>query len=157
LIQRPNTVDEIKTRVKFLFNHPLGGDIVPYALIQPRLRNRIEYKVVLNNGVALFCWKRGSVGKSFSSSPHDQLFKFAEEALKLLKRNCPATIHDGLIRVDVMIADDGRPIVNEFESFEACYFTTKSELEAQVYTFLEHYWLLKINKLIAHVKNKFKS
>jgi hypothetical protein len=77
--------------------------------------------------------------------------------LKLLKRNCPATIHDGLIRVDVMIADDGRPIVNEFESFEACYFTTKSELEAQVYTFLEHYWLLKINKLIAHVKNKFKS
>ena len=63
-------------------------------------------------------------GKSFraSKSSYDDLFQFAESAVRLLVAARPFTIADFILRVDIMQANNGRFVVNEFESFEAFIF-----------------------------------
>lgn len=46
-------------------------------------------------------------------------FDFAREAIKQLRIACPEALVSGLVRVDIMVDDDGRMLVNEFESLEA--------------------------------------
>ena len=57
---------------------------------------------------------------------------------------CPWMIVDGLMRVDVFEAQDGRLVVNEFESLEAQYEAYKIELNGEMIKNLENYWLTKL-------------
>ena len=95
-----------------------SGHRVPYAMIQPTLVNRKEYKVVVLGGKpAHICPTAKGVAKAFSTPP--EIMQFAEDAVKELKKARPATIDDGLLRVDIMSTRDNRMVVNEFESLEA--------------------------------------
>jgi hypothetical protein len=60
------------------------GLCIPYAIVQPRLPNRKEYKVVLVNGKAshITSWKSHANDKAFSN--REELFIFAEKAFKSL-------------------------------------------------------------------------
>ena len=125
------------------------GVMMPYAIIQPCMANKVEYKVVMINGQPLYHTTKGKRGKSFIGDDTTLLFTFAKAAVKLLKRNCRDAIVDGLVRVDVMCYK-GRMVVNEFESLEACYGTNGRyfALEASVTTFLTQYWLQKLEKYL---------
>jgi hypothetical protein len=85
-------------------------------------------------------------GKAFASVT--QLRKFATDALQLLKQRCPRTIVDGGVnRVDIMCLSNGRMVVNEFESLEACYTGGECDtLLAQ--RVLQEYWLRKLNRIL---------
>jgi hypothetical protein len=121
------------------------GGRIPYAMIQPRLLNRLvccmlyltmtthkthcrkEFKVVVLNGSATHVLPQCSNGVSCSSSTFkvvpttEALFNFAEFAVHCLSKGCPGSLVDGLIRVDIMETKSGNWIVNEFESLEAIY------------------------------------
>ena len=82
-------------------------------MIQPCLKNRKEYKVVVLNGKAshVLPQKANGVvvkgGKGFSDAPHADLFRFAETGVERLSQICAGTISDFIIRVDVMQRANG--------------------------------------------------
>ena len=125
---------------------------VSYMLIQPKLNNNRENKVVCLNGNAMFIAHIGSPKGTAFGCPSD-LLSFAENSIKLLRRNCPHSITDGLVRVDIMMNVDGVFVVNEFESLEAIYYGKDIEEESIVKTFLIKYWYKKIEKFINELKS----
>ena len=123
------------------------GGRIPYAMVQPCLVNRKEYKVVVLDGKAhhILPQKYGVCKgvkdcKSFSSYPHLALFRFAELSVELLRRRCIASHADGLIRVDVMQTLEKNFVVNEFESLEAAYAGNSIRETSQTHNFLREYW-----------------
>jgi hypothetical protein len=116
-------IDAIERR-KQEFGHRFS-----YALLQPCLKNRKEYKVVLLNRRALFVAdisQRTRLGTNFSAPPHDALKELAERACQLLETRCAGAITEPILRVDIMETLNGL-VVNEFESLEACYYSKKFE------------------------------
>ena len=119
---------------------------VSYAMIQPCLKNRKEYKVVVLNGKAshVLPQKANGVvvkgGKGFSDAPHADLFRFAETGVERLSQICAGTISDFIIRVDVMQRANGNMIINEFESFEAVYTSGKVNEMHVAQRFFHEYW-----------------
>jgi hypothetical protein len=92
---------------------------------------------------------KASGGKKFADK--DIIFAFAENALRNLCDAIPGTISKMLVRVDVMCLNDGRLVVNEFESFEAAYWGSH-ERELETSAFLIKFWEITI----ADVAFKFK-
>jgi len=82
--------------------------IIPYAMIQPCMKNRAEYKAVVLNGKAFFV-KRTGGGIAFGDEK--SRLGFAEEAVRTLKEKCAYALLDGLVRVDffqnAMIMESG--------------------------------------------------
>jgi len=118
--------------------------IIPYVMIQPCMANRLEYKAVVLNGKALHVKPTGE-GKSFGDKK--SRLKFAEDAVRLLKENCPAALLDGLVRVDFFENAKGLWVVNEFESLEARYEST-AENDVIVEDFLIQYWCRYIMQFV---------
>ena len=106
---------------------------MPYVIVQPRLLNRFEYKVVLLDGKVISCFSVPRDGHAFCRSQEEKintLFPFAEYALKKLKEvRLGAVIDKGLDRVDIMINDTGKFVVNEFESLEAKVVSHEIEVQ----------------------------
>lgn len=123
-----------------------------YLLIQPCLCNKKEYKVVTLNGKCLYLAKIKGNGKSFSVYPHYELFNFAESAVQRLQSDIPSSICSGLIRVDIMITQCGKLIINEFESleaeFEAHAAIRDSVLQNQTENFLVEFWYSELTKAL---------
>jgi len=119
------------------------GDQIPYVMVQPTMFNRREEKVVLVNGKAFHVASQSMNKKS----PHchkfamtnEELFEFAEEAVKTFKTRDPSFIMEGLVRVDIFCTRSGKLVVNEFESLEAAYFKT-FDAEVRVKVALSRYW-----------------
>jgi hypothetical protein len=127
--------------------------ILPYVMLQACMKNRKEYKVVVINQRALYLANHHKkIGTSYSKFPHTALLNFAENAVVQLKLNCPSTITDGLVRVDIFKNANDELVVNEFESLEACYYSKKDSsftAEADVSTFLrEKYWKNKLEEFV---------
>ena len=135
------------------------GGRIPYAMVQPCLLNRKEYKVVVLNGKASHLLPQsagvrlgGKGVRGFSAYPHTDLFQFAELAVELLRERCPGSHTEGLMRVDVMQTGDGNMIVNEFESLEALYMSAASNQTDRTVTFLREYWAERVFDAIEESK-----
>ena len=119
---------------------------IEYAIIQPKMINRKEYKVVVLGGKAQYianCGRYTNFGRAYSSFPHTSLYKFAEYAVQALKRGCPGAITDGIIRVDIFqsLNEEGRLVVNEFESLDASVYGKDDRIAKE---FMRNYWLHQI-------------
>ena len=131
------------------------GGRIPYAMIQPRLSNRKEYKVVILNGKASHVIPQCAngvtcPGKAFTFATEiTDLFRFAEMAVHCLSKQCPASLTAGLIRVDIMETSAGNLIVNEFESLEAVFEPSgheSGEVGARLREFLLTYWVTVVTQ-----------
>jgi hypothetical protein len=131
------------------------GNRIPYAMIQPRLLNRKEYKVIVLNGRVSHVLPQGANGtrtadgRTFSTPPHRDLHKFAETVVSMLHHVCPGTITNYLVRVDIMQKQSGNLIVNELESFEAAYASKCDAETSATDAFVKNFWenvLCKIGK-----------
>lgn len=123
-------------------------------MIQPTLTNRQEYKIVCVGGKPLVRHtpkKKASKSKAFLDDTIDELF-YADLALRRLRANCPALIHDGLLRIDLMKSERRQMIVlNEVESMEAMYTSTvKGQRNADdiVLGKITNYWVDTIRDLL---------
>lgn len=119
----------------------LYAEQMPYVMVQPRMTNRCEEKVVLVNCKPFYIADKSmNPGSGFSFASQDQLFEFAIDAVRLLKLREPAFQSKGLVRVDVFCNAEGKLLVNEFESLEAVYYKRPLELENQVTSALALFW-----------------
>lgn len=128
---------------------------IPYCMIQPRMENNFECKVVCFNMQPLFISERKrGYGKSFvpkNKSGTSSVLAFAGEAIRLLKQRCPAALVDGLVRVDIFrtcAARGSKFVVNEFESLEAQYASKSGVEEADLNDRLVKYWADTIARLV---------
>lgn len=140
--QKVRTAEEIVTLLVTKAAKYCGQ--IPYLMVQPHMRNKTECKVVLMHGkvqfLAKICRKaRGIENTTFSSPPHKRLFEFAEEACRILGERNPSAVLDGVVRVDIFQTSKGNLVVNEFESLEACTYST-GENEAKLESLKRDYW-----------------
>jgi hypothetical protein len=143
------TYDEILTALDLAAER--YAERVSYAIVQPCMWNRKEYKVVVLGGVAQYIAKIESKPggqRSFSLRPHTALFAFAENAVKALGRDCPSSLSDGILRVDIFQTFDGRLVVNEFESLEACTYSTSITKQAVAESWMVDYWNSKLKESV---------
>ena len=133
-----NNFKDLKEVITQNYNSQETGLSVPYCIIQPKLKNGKEYKVVcLNHKASHIKIKNNHISTGFSNS--EELHKFAEDSIQLLEDELHSTILNGLVRVDIMLRNDGKMIVNEFESLEA-EFVKSAITDNCVVTFIENYW-----------------
>ena len=117
---------------------------IPYVMLQVRVMDRSEVKIVfLNRQFSHICSSSSSlIKKNLPGFSQIQLVAFATEALNLLPVD--EYVLDGLTRVDIFKSNDGTLVVNEFESLEAGYFTTNGPALHSLQCFLQSYWEGKI-------------
>jgi hypothetical protein len=110
------------------------------------MNNRCEKRIALFRGKAKYLVRinrRPNNSQDFGLSTED-LFFFAETALRALCQSMDGIIFDGLVRVDVFKTKTGRLVVNEFESLEAAYYCTSHLEEMKMNCNLEKYWIQNI-------------
>jgi len=133
------------------------GHRIPYAILQPCLANRKEYKVVLLGGEALYVAnisQHEGLGAPFSSSPHNELKLLAEQACEILESRCPGALTQQILRVDIMQSCNGL-VVNEFESLEANFSSHQFErFQMLAQNFIREFWLTTIPLLVTEVIHK---
>lgn len=135
------------------------GDIIPYTMLQPRMENRKEYKLVFFNGEFQYfaSINRYNVGEAFlkTKEQKEKCKLFASEAIKAFRLTYPFAILDGLVRVDVFRRIDGSYAVNEFESLDACTASAGvggMDRQLRLRGKLIEYWTQKLTECIEKMK-----
>ena len=167
-----NNIEETFAAIRSLSNKR-GNLRVPYLIIQPRLANRKEYKVcILSNPYTgeerkpFLCVhpRETSDGYAFIDKyDRTKLFEFAKHAKAMYEKNIGPLTYP-LFRVDIMRLQNGKIVVNEFESLEAQVYSAtfgqaKRAIEdAHTETFLADFWELELDRILhlrlRNVKNK---
>jgi hypothetical protein len=127
-------------------NYPILASGIPYCMVQPRLENTKECKLVFIGGkFSHIIPNSKGTGEGFCE---DCVLKaFAEVTISSIKSSCPETIIDGLFRVDIMKRANGNLVVNEFESLEAiAYSRTHHSHEQLINSFLVAIQLVSAKK-----------
>jgi len=120
------------------------------CVVLVRLRNRREYKVVVLNGVAshVLNQHQSAKGIPFVANAFDGLREFAQSAVLKLKRECAGSLCDFIIRVDIMSREDGSFVVNEYESFEAIFYSNDFALESTTQEFIRRFWSSTVKRIV---------
>lgn len=120
--------------------HLRDADVFPYLIIQPRMVSSNESKVILWNGKAQYVCTNGGKRGILGKTTKPKLFTFVEEAWTALNTETNgAFLGDGLSRVDCFCTEDGKIVVNEFESIDANFSGTRS-YESMTTSFLADYY-----------------
>ena len=137
----------------FKATHDYFGRI-PYIMLQPCMKNKHEYKVVVLHEKPAFVsynYKNsGSKRTAFSKYPFTDILCFAKTAVERLKINCPEAITEGLIRVDIFMNEKKNFIVNEFESLDANYQANDGDMtkDSETAEILKMFWFKKFLKFV---------
>ena len=140
---------------RFVNKDNIGG-YVPYAIIQPEIKDNAEAKVVCFNGKAEYLEKikKSKTGRSpFGGVAEQTLFDFAEHVISCLTKSCPALCTRQVLRVDIFGFKDypGEFICNEVEGYEAqrCGTgTTAGDRESRLSSKVVAYWDTVLTELI---------
>ena len=154
-IRYPQNINSI-VRVLNWFQKEYKGTI-KYAMLQPCMSSKREYKMVVTNGTVLYEAKIGSYSKNrVKGFPcKDDRINFANEVFQKFQMNCPRAITDGLLRIDIFCTASGKLVVNELESLDAAYYSTNYGLEITTTSFLIQYWREKILLLVSKFVNYY--
>lgn len=113
-----------------------------YVMLQPKMQNRREDKVVLFNGEPCYVADKNinptQSGRKFAEQ--DDLLSFDAHAVRLLKSRDPTFLCDGLVRVDVFCNSSNQLVVNEYKNLEANYTKRQFEKRTRVTEQLANYW-----------------
>lgn len=119
------------------------GSRISYAMLQPCMKNRKEYKVVYYKGAARYVAKikqRAANENAYSYAPHTSLFTFANNAVNALANANSCFLNDAILRVDIFQTSSGRLVVNEFESLEACIYSDPHTHELRAKDWSKDFW-----------------
>jgi len=136
ILKRVYTKENTDIDKKYVYS----PDVFPYLIVQPRMQNTNESKVVLWNGQAQYIVQTSN-RISPKRCPKETIMEFAEKAWRLLVERCRgAFLSDGLVRVDLFCTVNGQLVVNEFESLDAAFFGPNTT-ELQTAEFLRVYYV----------------
>jgi len=150
-----------------------GNEKIPYFILQPLLTNKKEYKVcILENPYTMevrepfLCVnpRPASIATSFVSQyDYTPLYEFAKRAKAMYESSVSDLVYP-VLRVDIMRMQNGRYVVNEFESLlgsiesAARGHEKKSAEDASTAQFLELFWVDElrciINMILGIPKNR---
>ena len=127
-------------------------------MVQPRIPNNAEAKIVCFNGKAQFknLIKRSDTGQSpFKGVKDKEFFDFAEHVIGILRRVCPEVITNQVLRIDIFGIKDcpGMFIVNEVEGYEAQRTATGVHAGAKIAKLVENvedYWYSILCELVEY-------
>lgn len=113
-----------KALLQFMKNIRVFGYYIT-AIIQPRVRDNTEAKVICYHSKAQFLNPHDRRRKSpFRHLPEDAFKHFADMVIRRIKGVAPHVISDHVLRVDIFgvrdEVDDLHLFVNEVEGYEAC-------------------------------------
>lgn len=120
-------------------------EVFPYLMLQPRMKSNNESKIILHNGEAKYLSitdkTTGLVGQTLRDAvPLAELMTLSEMVIKTLKFRCPYFECGGLTRVDIFMNAAGKLIINEVESFDANYSSSKPDNQSETKNFLSKYF-----------------
>lgn len=128
--------------------HSANSFPFPYLLLQPRVPNPKEFKIILHNGIGKYFHQRGmnSYYTPRKSSPiYKDVMEFAKLVYDELKLRSQSIILEGLVRVDIMQVQS-KFLVNEIEGVDSNYSSTNPENEVMTQHFLKQHWANIINE-----------
>ena len=145
-VQRVSTLEDLLQQADK--EHVNKNNTIPYSMLQPEMRSRLEAKLVCFGGNPLYIsiWKKGGGSNSHKQSDfgtlpdYPQLFQFASDAITKVKQNCNGFMWDGLVRVDIFLDANRKLRVNELESLDADYETRIEKCGNKVNELLQQYW-----------------
>ena len=116
--------------------------LVPYVMIQPRVEDNREAKLVFIDRKFFHISSHSSrlVVQKLPGITQEEMIDFATDALDALHDSGKSVILDGVVRVDILKGNDGRLVVNEFESLEARRFTLNTNHQHNVNAQIILYW-----------------
>lgn len=144
------TVDQAMAALKTVCNNIYLGrgkfhcHEIPYMMLQQRVTDNGEVKLCFLNKRFSHILQGDGLKQSFKGYTQDDIILFAYHCLNSLSHLDNVFIIDGMVRVDLFKDDQGLLVLNELESLDATYFTTKEKQAFQTVQFLENYWIEKI-------------
>ena len=161
-----NSINEIYAAIETLAGKQTNLN-VPYLIVQPRLANRKEYKICILSDPykdeqlqPFLCIhpKPSSEGRAFFSA---DVLEFA----KLAKRKYEEFVSPltyPVFRVDIMRLQNGKLVVNEFESLEAMIqsgsngHAKRAYEDARSENFVQSFWESELTRILeSRKKRKF--
>jgi len=141
----------------------VGNEQIPYFILQPQLVNRKEYKVcILENPHTMevkepfLCVnpRPATIATSFVSQyDHTPLYQFAKRAKAIYESSVSDLVYP-VLRMDIMRMQNGRYVVNEFESLLGSIESAargnekKSAEDSSTAQFLELFWVDELRCII---------
>jgi len=121
-----------------------------------QIGHRKEYKVVLLGEKVVHLLPASALhhatpATKFSSYPHTELKAFAQTCVRILRQWSRPSITHGLMRVDIMQTKRGNLVLNEFESFEANYYSSIHSEEFHVMQFLTEFWTQEMHRMFSRL------
>lgn len=119
------------------------GQRISYAMLQPCMKNKKEYKVVYYKYGAKYVAtikQKHTNERAFSTHPHEFLFTFANNAVMALSIANSCFLEDGVLRIDIFQTASNRLVVNEFESLEACIYSSEHGPELHAKEWAKGFW-----------------
>jgi hypothetical protein len=145
------TIQHIASVVRDLYSsHPSCYEI-NYLLFQERVTKNGECKLCFLNKQFSHFVSSTTTRKSLPGYTQKDLISFAQKALESLRVHEDTFILDGLLRVDLFKSNEGKLVVNELESLEACYFSSTLGESSQCDQYLEEYWEIQINECLCNL------
>ncbi len=123
---------------------------IPYLMLQIRVENNTEVKLVFFNKKFCHCANLPKTAKSLPSYSTEAIVQFCYEVLESLVPFEDIFILDGLVRIDVFESDDGKLMVNELESLEADFVSSDISEVINVENMMKQYWKDKIFESMIH-------
>lgn len=162
-----STISSVPSRILTLFNKT---EFLwkPYIFVQQTLDNTVEVKVcfinnphdVSNHSKGMYVCYNDKHGKglSFRSKNDEHLFAFVALMKEIYESKYGEESTIPVFRCDVMIAQDGRMVVNEIEHFEAVVVPSSSKgapLMASKFEFiLTEFWKQQVLSMIELTSDK---
>jgi hypothetical protein len=152
------TVENVLSTLKELKDK--FGDLIDYCMVQPRLINRYEHKLVYFDGV-FFQHAHNHVPlqsyESWEFGTEEEIKSFCCQIIEQLKKTYPDFLLQPMLRIDVMQTRDGKLVVNEMESLDALTSAKgrggeKGDLNLN--SMLRQFWLSYFGRVHEHIRSQ---
>jgi len=144
----PGNVETLSERLHQMKG--IVGDAIHYCIIQPKMANKYEAKIVVGPDFTFRAHSTQQRGDDKTIGKQPILEAFAKAAHQRLCEKVPHAITDCIIRVDIFQSADGRFQVNEFESYDALVSaggrgtTIRARNDGLTNQHMINYWIEKI-------------
>ena len=122
----------------------------PYIMLQPKVPNNRECKVIFHDGEAKYFNKQGEssqITPNLGSEEAKRMFAFAKKVLDAFVSRGPHAIMNGLVRIDIMVLQDNTLVVNEIEGIDSNYSCKNMVTQQTTLNFLGDYWYSVVESL----------
>jgi hypothetical protein len=129
----------------------------PYLILQPRVPDPKEFKVIMHDGICKYFHQRGE-NSYYSPRPtspsYEEVMSYVKKVYYELQNRSHSIILSGLVRIDIMRVKSSKVnklVVNEIEGVDSNYSATRNEQQGMTQYFLKQHWANVINDKLCNM------